>query len=166
MCDMTTGQQNKGFTLVELIVAVVITAFVAINLLILSGTGFKLHRNTKLSAQTNIEAQLLMNNVKKTIQESKDFSYKDNLYIFTVAENEKVVYALKDDSIYYTDYIDDTTDYCTSENYLGQYISDLEVNGNQSYTKDDKMLVKVKINAEKNGIKTEATEFVRLRNSK
>lgn len=170
---MIIGRQNKGFTLVEVIVAVVISAFVALNLFILSGSVFKLHRNTKLTAQLEIESQMIMNNVKKTVQESKSFSYleKDNkkAYKFKVADNKTVCYVVDESgNIYYSVIADDTDcfDIITDDNYLGQYVSDLTINENCSYDVSEKELITVNLIEEKSSFSNTITELVRLRDSK
>lgn len=169
---MRTGSQNKGFTLVEIIIALSISAFITINIVLLSGNSFRLHRNTKVTSQIEIETQVIMNNLKKTIQESSSLVYetKDSKYsyVFTVAGKE-VEYLCVGDKIYYTESIpEDKFSIDTDENYLGQYVKELSINNNSSYSLENKNIQTVEVNltAEQSGIEGSLSETVRLRNSR
>lgn len=143
--------KNKGYTMVELIVAMTVAAFVSIGLVTLFSLTFKQYKNTQLESQIQIEAQSVSEVMKpifmgcsaykKTIVELTDHTIaniveiktksqltkQDGYYYLIIIPTEKNCYLQ-----FYTDKIDDLTNITYSNNdFLGQYIDDILLTPNE-----------------------------------
>lgn len=70
---------NKGFTLVELIVAMLVATIVASGMIIIFRLAFKQGRDTRVEAQLQIETQQVANRLENDLKDAIKFEYKDDV---------------------------------------------------------------------------------------
>lgn len=138
--------KNKGYTLVELIVAMTVAAFVSIGLVTLFSLTFKQYKNTQIESQLQIESQTVseimkpilmgcsaykqntveLKNINQTVEvveikTRNQMTKQDGFYYLIINPNEKKCYLQ-----FFVNKVDNLDELIYSANdYLGQYIDNV-----------------------------------------
>lgn len=169
---MIIGEQNnKGFTFVELIAAVLISVFVTASLLTLSTFVMKQNKDTKTETSLSVETTVVMNKLRTSLQSShtlKTFKMS-NATIYEIYGINYEYYIFEDTNCYYklsSTPFDISVLTWSNDDYLGGAIKSVTFDMDNYDIKDGITYIKVNIKAELYGIDSEYSELVRLRNSK
>ena len=141
---------NKGFTLVELIVAVVVSSLAAISIVLIMRMSFTNYRSNQLESQIQIESQVVTEQIKDVIQscEYYDTYTKDGYEIIEICSyNSKTKgfkyynYLVNDNKCYLkvTDNsLKDTSIFLDNFEFLANYIDSLSLTPNKfDYTDEE-----------------------------
>ena len=170
-------KKNNGFTLVELIVAMLVATIVAAGMVLIFRLAIKQGRDTRIEAQLQVELNSVSDRLENDLKDAIVLDYKDNVltlksskwnstsqsiepyyYYYIFRDNKLFVKssstALKDDAIVY------------EKDCLANYIDNFSISNN-SINSEDKdyspQQISFTISAEECGITYSVTRLVKMR---
>lgn len=135
---MSKYKSSYGFTLVEVVVSIIVLAFISISAVSIMYLSVSSFRGTYLRSQIQIESQVLESRLTDIIRESISCKYiGDGVYEVGISNGYYYIMHC-DNSIYLSKNIvavTDTTDLCMSpNNFLAKYVVDLSIEEFDGYT--------------------------------
>ncbi len=155
--EVIENNKNKGFTLVEVIVAVAILAIISLAAMSLMTTGARTFTSINYYVSLQYESQLSMTQLQEyTIDCKETISFTDDTDTFII--DDKDVFFLDGDVLYYKEGIDGESA------ILAKYVSEFNVvltEGEENTAKE----VTITLNFQRQGKTHEAVQSIALRNN-
>lgn len=170
-------KKDDGFTLVELIVAMLVATIVASGMVIIFRLAIKQGRDTRVEAQLQVELNSVSDRLENDLKDAISLNYKDDVLTIKASKWNSTSQSIEPCYYYYifrdnklfvksssTALKDDTTIY--EKDCLANYISDFSVSSNLiDSTSEDYIPQQISftITAEEYGIKHSVTRLIKMR---
>lgn len=166
-------RNNDGFTLVEVIVAVLCSSLVIASVVLIMDLAFKNYKTIRLEAELQIEAQVLESKLSSILRGAKSYNYEGNIlevkgnridsdvieqrYYYFIFDNGKSYLVTSSDKL-------DSPSYSDS-NYLSNFIENVDIVPQSIDTNSEVFNheVEITINEEESGVHYSKCSDIRLR---